>query len=160
MSSTIHLDVAFVTHIVCAYISKNSLSAHDVPNFIKSVHGALKEIASPIEVKAPISKPVPAVPIGKSITKDFVICLEDGRKFKSIKRHLRCLGMTPAEYRAKWGLPNSYPMAAPSLAAKRSALAKTQGLGNVRKKAMVSKRINGRLAKPSRSIEKAAASGL
>jgi predicted transcriptional regulator len=158
--STDHSDVGFVANIVCAYISKNSLSVSEVPSFIKSVHGALKEIASPIEVETPVSKPTPAVPINKSVTKDFVICLEDGLKFKSIKRHLRCLGMTPAEYRAKWGLPNSYPMAAPSLAAKRSALAKTQGLGNQRKKVRPNQKARLAEARPLRSVAKAATSRL
>ncbi|WP_119165494.1 MucR family transcriptional regulator [Algihabitans albus] len=113
--------------VVSAYVRNNSLPTADVTGLIGSVHRALAELnASAIEPEAP----TPVVPINKSIQPDHLICLEDGRKLKMLKRHLRTTyGMTPEDYRAKWGLPADYPMVAPSYAKQRSAFAKQIGLG-------------------------------
>ena len=114
--------------IVAAYVGNNSVSADQLPGLIQQVHGALKGVGSPAE--APATPQAPAVPVRKSINPDFLVCLEDGRKFKSLKRHLRTkYGMSPEDYRAKWGLPKDYPMVAPSYAEARSQLAKSMGLG-------------------------------
>ncbi|WP_460451576.1 Ros/MucR family transcriptional regulator [Alsobacter sp. SYSU BS001988] len=124
-----------VADIVAAYLANNSVPASEVPILIASVHGALNS-ALKGEVEEPQPEQKPAVSIKKSVTPDAIICLEDGRSFKSLKRHLQIkYGMTPAEYRAKWGLPNDYPMVAPNYTASRSALAK--GIGFGRKRAVV-----------------------
>ena len=113
--------------IVGAYVMNNSVNAADLPKLIGDVHSALVGLgADPVE---PVSELVPAVSIKKSITPDFLICLEDGKRFKSMKRHIGQLGMTPAAYRQKWNLPYDYPMVAPNYSAVRSGLAKTNGLG-------------------------------
>ena len=121
--------IEMTTDIVSAYVGNNSVSANDLPSLIQSVHRALTSVAAgaePVEV-APKE---PAVPLKRSITPDYLICLEDGRKFKSLKRHLRTkYNMSPEEYRAKWGLPKDYPMVAPNYAKARSELAKQMGLG-------------------------------
>jgi predicted transcriptional regulator len=115
--------------IVCAYVSHNALSATDLPRLISDVHGALKGLRG-----APAPEPAeelkPAVPVRKSVAPDYIICLEDGKKFKSLKRHLRThYNLSPEEYREKWGLPADYPMVAPNYSATRSRLAKDNGLG-------------------------------
>jgi predicted transcriptional regulator len=118
--------------MVSAYVSHNSVSPSDLPSIIQSVYASFLGLGAPT---TPVeSKPVPAVPIKKSVTPDYIISLEDGRKFKSMKRSLAKLGMTPAEYRTKWGLPSDYPMVAANYAAKRSELAKSLGLGQQRRK--------------------------
>lgn len=117
-----------VAEIVSAYVSKNAVSPTDLPALIASTHKALQSLSG-AEAQPVAEKLQPAVPIRKSITPEFLICLDDGKKFKSLKRHLSVLGMTPDEYRAKWGLPKDYPMVAPNYAATRSALAKSNGLG-------------------------------
>jgi predicted transcriptional regulator len=119
--------------IVSAYVSNNTVAAADLPRLIADVNTALQRLTG--VVPAPFEEPklVPAVRIVKSVTPDFIISLEDGQKFKSLKRHLRSsYNMTPEEYRAKWGLPADYPMVAPNYAATRSAMAKSMGLGNKR----------------------------
>lgn len=117
--------------IVSAYVAKNPVQSSDLPALIKSVHEALRGLSA--HLTGP-SVERPAVAIEKSITEDFLICLEDGKKFKSLKRHLRSkYDMTPEQYRGKWGLPVDYPMVAPSYAKKRSELAKEIGLGRSRK---------------------------
>jgi predicted transcriptional regulator len=126
--------VELAAEVVSAYVTKNSLRPGDLPALIESVHRALAAAA-----KGPQEQPVenlnPAVPIKKSVTPDYIVCLEDGKKFKSLKRHLRtAYDMTPDQYRSKWGLPADYPMVAPNYAAARSALAKTMGLGQKRRK--------------------------
>lgn len=127
-----HID--FTADIVAAYVSNNSVAANDLPALIESVHRALGQLGTP--ASAPVEELKPAVPVKKSVTPDFIICLEDGKKFKSLKRHLRTsYGMTPEAYREKWGLPKDYPMVAPAYAAARSELAKNMGLGQSRKKA-------------------------
>ena len=115
--------------IVSAYVGNNSVSAQELPALINSVHGALTQ-ASTGGAEAQAEPQEPAVSIRKSITPDYLICLDDGRKFKSLKRHLRTkYDMSPDEYRAKWGLPKDYPMVAPNYAKARSDLAKQMGLG-------------------------------
>jgi predicted transcriptional regulator len=115
--------------IVCAYVSHNALGAADLPKLIADVHNALQGLHSS-EVIEPIEELKPAVPVRKSVASDYIICLEDGKKFKSLKRHLRThYNLSPEEYREKWGLPSDYPMVAPSYSATRSRLAKDNGLG-------------------------------
>ncbi len=124
---TDHIQTA--TEIVAAYVSRNSVPVSELPALIQSVHVALTNLDKPAEQEAVDGPLKPAVSIKKSITDDYLISLEDGRKFKSMKRYLSGLGMTPADYRTKWGLPKDYPMVAPAYAKTRSALAKTSGLG-------------------------------
>ena len=121
--------IEMTADIVAAYVGANSVSAADLPALIQSVHRALTGVAGGSDV--PESAPrEPAVPVKKSITPEYLICLEDGRKFKSLKRHLRTkYNMSPEDYRAKWGLAKDYPMVAPSYAKARSELAKQMGLG-------------------------------
>ncbi len=122
--------IGLTADIVSNFVSNNSIAVADLPAFIASVHKALSGVANGGEVSEPAARQEPAVSIRKSITPDFLICLEDGRKFKSLKRHLRTkYNMSPEEYRAKWGLPKDYPMVAPSYAQARSDLAKQMGLG-------------------------------
>jgi predicted transcriptional regulator len=126
---TMDVDLmAQVTEIVSAYVSRNAISAADLPALIADTHRALRSLSSN-EVAAVVEELTPAVSIRKSVTPDYIVCLDDGKKFKSLKRHLSVLGMTPDEYRAKWRLPKDYPMVAPNYAATRSALAKSNGLG-------------------------------
>ena len=115
--------------IAAAYVSNNTVQASDVPAVIQTIYRALASVGS--TAAAPLPEPQkPAVPIKKSITPDFLVSLEDGKKYKSLKRHLRTQhNMSPEDYRAKWGLPKDYPMVAPNYAASRSALAKSMGLG-------------------------------
>lgn len=116
-----------VTEIVSAYVSKNEVAASDLPGLIKSVHATLGGFTGG-ESQGPGK--APAVPVKKSVTPDFIICLEDGKKLKMLKRYLRAqYNLTPEAYRAKWNLPADYPMTAPNYAAKRSAFAKEIGLG-------------------------------
>jgi predicted transcriptional regulator len=114
--------------IVSAYVSKNSVPMGKLAELVSSVHESLAKLeGAPVVEEIPL---VPAVPVKKSVMSDYIISLEDGRKFKSLKRHLSSqYGMTPDQYRAKWNLPSDYPMVAPNYAATRSALAKTMGLG-------------------------------
>lgn len=117
------------TEIVSAYVSHNALSVTDLPKLIADVHSALKGLQSNVAPE-PAEELKPAVPVRKSIAADYIICLEDGKKFKSLKRHLRThYDMSPEEYREKWGLPPDYPMVAPNYSATRSRLAKDNGLG-------------------------------
>ena len=114
-----------VSKIVSAYVSNNSLPSGEISQLIWTVHDALE---SPGQTAS--SRPEPAVPIKKSVTPDYVICLEDGKKLKMLKRHLRnAFDMSPDDYRQKWGLSSDYPMVAPEYAARRSAMAKKIGLG-------------------------------
>lgn len=125
--------VRMAADITAAYVSANSVQAQDLPALIRTVHRALLEVSGVVGA-AVESTPEPAVSIKKSVTADYIICLEDGKKFKSLKRHLRTrYAMTPDEYRAKWGLPHDYPMVAPNYAKERSNLAKRMGLGQTRK---------------------------
>ena len=136
--------VSLSAEIVAAYVSHNSVTPGGLPALIESVHGALANLGA--ETTAPEPQPlVPAVSIRKSIRPEYLICLDDGKRFKSLKRHIGLLGMTPEQYRAKWNLPKDYPMTAPDYAAKRSALAKSIGLGQLRKD--TAKRKPGRTSK-------------
>jgi predicted transcriptional regulator len=130
--STNYIELA--ADIVSAYVSNNTVAAGDLPNLISIVHSALNRVArGGPEIKGELQKPM--VPIKKSITPSHIICLEDGKKFKSLKRHLRTqYKMTPEQYRNKWGLRPDYPMVAPNYASARSALAKKMGLGRQRRR--------------------------
>ena len=120
--------------IVSAYVSNNSVRATEIPALLSSVYAALRTTAQG-QSQEPQAELTPAVPVKKSVTADAIICLEDGKKFKSLKRHLRTTyDMTPEQYRTKWNLPADYPMVAPNYAKARSELAKTMGLGQKRKK--------------------------
>jgi len=117
------------TKIVAAYVSNNTIAAEELPKLISEVSLTLKSLSNS-EQNGALENTKPAVPIKKSLNENYLICLEDGLKFKSMKRHLRTkYGMTPVEYRKKWGLPPDYPMVAPAYSVKRSNLAKTLGLG-------------------------------
>ena len=119
-----------VTEIVAAHLSNNSVAVADIPRLISEVYGALTSLSGTRNGSAAAGRQEPAVSIKKSISPDFVICLEDGKKLKMLKRHLRtAYGMTPDQYREKWGLPSDYPMVAPNYAKKRSSLARQIGLG-------------------------------
>jgi predicted transcriptional regulator len=125
--------VDMTTDIVSAYVSANQVAPQDLPALIRTVHTALREVSGAPQVAVEPSLE-PAVAVKKSVTPDFIICLEDGKKFKSLKRHLRTrYAMTPEEYRTKWGLPHDYPMVAPNYAKARSDLAKRMGLGLARR---------------------------
>ena len=126
--------ISLTGEIVSAFVSHNSLPLAELPALIQSVHAALVGIANGASAPSaaePVA-PTPAVTVRKSITPDYLICLDDGREFKSLRRHLKLLGMTPDQYRAKWKLPADYPMVAPNYAALRSTLAKKIGLGQYR----------------------------
>ncbi len=121
--------------IVSAYVSNNPIAAGEIPGLINQIHSALLRVSSGT---GPVSAEAlkPAVAVKKSVTPDHIICLEDGKKFKSLKRHLRTqYNVTPEQYRDKWGLPPDYPMVAPNYAAARSQLAKQMGLGQQRRRA-------------------------
>jgi predicted transcriptional regulator len=121
--------IEMTADIVSAYVGNNSVSANDLPSLIQSVHRALSGVSVGVET-VEIAPKEPAVPVKRSITPDYLICLEDGRKFKSLKRHLRTkYNLSPEDYRAKWGLAKDYPMVAPNYAKARSDLAKQMGLG-------------------------------
>ena len=120
--------------IVSADLSNNPTPASEIPNLISQVHAALLRVSSG-RTEAPAEPPKPAVSLKKSINPDYLVCLEDGKRFKSLKRHLRTqYNMTPEQYRDKWGLPPDYPMVAPNYAVARSQLAKKMGLGQQRPK--------------------------
>ena len=114
--------------IVSAYVSNNAVNSGTLPDIISSVYGALAALLAPPPVPE-AERPVPAVPVKKSVTPDYLISLEDGRRYKSLKRHLNGRGLTPDQYRAKWGLPVDYPMAAPNYTLARSDFAKKVGFG-------------------------------
>jgi predicted transcriptional regulator len=121
--------IEVAVEIVAAFVSYNAVPISELPTLLQSVHSAVNRVTETVT-----TPPSPAVAIRKSVTPDYLICLEDGRRFKSMRRHLALLGMTPEQYRAKWGLPPTYPMVAPNYAAQRSAMAKNIGLGQLRKK--------------------------
>ena len=115
--------------LVAAFVAHNATPAYALPSLLRSVHSAITGLGAPAVEKAAAAPLTPAVPVKKSVTDEYLISLEDGRKLKLMKRYLAGLGMTPDQYRAKWGLPGDYPMVAPAYAAKRSELAKSLGLG-------------------------------
>ncbi|MGE0752588.1 MAG: MucR family transcriptional regulator [Variibacter sp.] len=126
--------VELTADIVSAYVSNNTVTTGDIPALISQVHAALTRLGGgPAEVS--IEQLKPAIAVKRSITPDHIVCLEDGKKFKSLKRHLRTqYNMTPEQYREKWNLPPDYPMVAPNYAAARSELAKQMGLGQQRRR--------------------------
>ena len=120
--------ITHTTDIVVSYVSNNSLGSEDVSSLIRNVYDTLARLGQ--ESAAPEARPEPAVSVRSSVKKDHIVCLEDGKKMKMLKRHLMTdHGMTPAEYRARWSLPADYPMVAPAYAEKRRDLAKKIGLG-------------------------------
>lgn len=121
----------YTAGVVAAYVGNNSVRPGEIPQLIADVHSAFKSHAQPETAPAVVEEaPKPAVNPRKSVHPDFIICLEDGKQFKSLKRHLMThYGLTPERYREKWGLPHDYPMVAPSYAEARSTLAKKMGLG-------------------------------
>ena len=140
MATSDPIEVA--VEIVAAFVSYNALPISELPTLLQSVHSAVNRVTETVT-----TPPSPAVAIRKSVTPDYLICLEDGRRFKSMRRHLALLGMTPEQYRAKWSLPPTYPMVAPNYAAQRSAMAKHIGLGQLRKKSGGTKSKTGTKAK-------------
>jgi predicted transcriptional regulator len=123
--------------IVSVYVANNSVHRTDLPAVIASVHAALRGLVASKQPEPEI--PQPAISIRKSVTPDFLVSLEDGKQYKTLKRHLGLLGLTPQAYREKWGLPSDYPMVAATYARKRSELAKSIGLGQQRKKTAAAK---------------------
>lgn len=123
--------------IVSAYVSRNPIAVDTVPAIIVSVNDALQTLSGQAPVAVPQARPKPAVPIGRSIQNDYIVCLEDGKRLKMLKRYLRSrFGLTPEDYRRRWGLSPDYPMVAPAYAARRSDFAKKIGLGRgVRRRA-------------------------
>ncbi len=120
--------LALTSEIVSSHVANNPVAMGDLPNLIESVYGKLNDLSAGADEQ--VEELVPAVPIKKSVTNEYIVCLEDGRKLKMLKRHLKtAYDMTPEEYRAKWGLPSDYPMVAPAYAQKRQELAKKIGLG-------------------------------
>jgi predicted transcriptional regulator len=126
--------IDLTANIVSAYVSNNPTPASDIPALIGQIHAALLKVSTG-RAELPLEPAKPAVPVKKSMTADYLICLEDGKRFKSLKRHLRTqYSMTPEQYRDKWGLPADYPMVAPNYAVARSQLAKKMGLGQQRRR--------------------------
>ncbi|SMF74403.1 transcriptional regulator, MucR family [Tistlia consotensis] len=120
--------LSLTTNIVAAHVSNNSIAAADLPGLIRDVYTSLATVGGAPAKDA--ERPTPAVPVKKSVMPDYIVCLEDGKKLKMLKRHLKtAYDMTPEEYREKWGLPADYPMVAPNYAKQRSKLAKQIGLG-------------------------------
>jgi predicted transcriptional regulator len=145
MSQPVTLQMA--AEVVAAFVSNNPVPKGELPALIQTIHDTLARLSSGVENPVPKEEPKePAVSIRKSITPEYLICLEDGKHFKSLKRHLAALGLTPEQYRAKWKLPSDYPMVAPNYAAARSAMAKASGLGQIRREADARKRGRSRKA--------------
>lgn len=119
--------ITLTAEIVSAYVTKNRLPTAGLPDLIASISDSIRKLGDPAPEPEPA--PVPAVNPKRSVHSDYIVCLEDGKKFKSMKRHLTSHGLTPQQYRAKWGLPADYPMTAPNYSATRSAMAKDIGLG-------------------------------
>jgi MucR family transcriptional regulator, transcriptional regulator of exopolysaccharide biosynthesis len=127
--------IELTAEIVSAYVSNNTVPAGEIPMLINQVHAALSRVSGIAAADVPAEPLKPAVSLKKSITPEYIVCLEDGKKFKSLKRHLRTqYNMTPEQYREKWGLSTDYPMVAPNYAAARSQLAKDMGLGQQRRR--------------------------
>ena len=135
MSETVPKGFVDLTaSIVSAYVSNNATTASEIPALISQIHAALVRV-SHSGSEAPVEPAKPAISIKKSMTSDYLVCLEDGKRFKSLKRHLRTqYNMSPEQYREKWGLPADYPMVAPNYAVARSQLAKKMGLGQQRRR--------------------------
>lgn len=132
MEST-SIDFAGLTaDVVAAYVTNNAVQMAELPNLIGAVHNALSEAANG-KTSPAVERPIPHVPINKTITADFIVSLEDGRRYRTLRRHLRGRGLTPEQYRKKWGLRPDYPMVAANYSKRRSELAKALGLGKARK---------------------------
>ena len=128
-------SIELAADIVSAYVSNNSVPASDLPQLIGEIYNALLKVSANGAAALPSEPLKPAVPVKRSVHADYIVCLEDGKKFKSLKRHLRTqYGLSPEEYRDKWGLPVDYPMVAPNYAQARSNLAKQMGLGQQRRR--------------------------
>ena len=126
--------IGLTANIVSAYVSNNSVPSSEIPNLISQIHAALLRVSSGRN-EVPPEPAKPAVSVKKSVNPDYLVCLEDGKRFKSLRRHLRTqYNMTPEQYRDKWGLPPDYPMVAPNYAVARSQLAKKMGLGQQRRR--------------------------
>ncbi len=133
-NSSDNLYIELAADIVSAYLSHNSVASSEIPNLINQIYAALKRVSAGQGATA-AEPPKPAVPVKRSVTPEYIVCLEDGLKFKSLKRHLRTrYNLTPDQYREKFGLPPDYPMVAPNYAAARSKLAKDMGLGQQRRR--------------------------
>ncbi len=129
-------SIKLAAEIVAAFVSYNPLPKSELPALIEAVQTAVGKLAKAPESSPPhLEAKAPAVPVRKSVAPDYLICLEDGKRFKSMRRHLTQLGLTPEQYREKWNLPSDYPMVAPNYAAQRSAMAKKIGLGQKRRRA-------------------------
>jgi predicted transcriptional regulator len=127
-------SIELAAKVVAAYTSNNPLPKSELPDLILAVHSAVDRLGKkPDTALVQVEVRPPAVSVRKSVTPDYLICLEDGKRFRSMRRHLKLLGLTPEQYREKWNLPSDYPMVAPNYAAQRSALAKKLGLGRKRK---------------------------
>ena len=125
------LFLACTARVVSAYVGRNQLIAADIPSLIRTVFDAMSTVEPETKPKAPPEEMTPAVPVRRSVTDDYIICLEDGARLKTLKRYLRRkFDLTPEAYRAKWKLPSSYPMVAPAYARLRSDMAKKIGLGS------------------------------
>ena len=146
MSGSNPIEVA--AGVVAAFVANNSVPIGELPALIQAVHTSVKRLSEGPESTAPqVEAKAPAVSIRKSVTPDYLICLDDGKRFRSLRRHLTALGLTPEQYREKWHLPADYPMVAPNYATQRSALAKKIGLGQMRGRAGAGKK--GRSPKPA-----------
>lgn len=129
--------LSLTADIVSAHVSNNRIDSADLPALIKQVYGTLSVLGGEVPAPAPVvaEKPQPAISVKRSVTPEYIICLEDGKKLKMLKRHLMShYNMTPEQYRERWGLPTDYPMVAPNYALHRQALAKKIGLGKARRK--------------------------
>ena len=126
--------IELTAEVVASFVSNNPLPRTELPALIQAVHSAVEKLGRESESAPPLVElKAPAVPVRKSVTPDYLICLEDSKRFKSMRRHLGLLGLTPEQYREKWNLPSDYPMVAPNYADQRSAMAKKIGLGRKRK---------------------------
>ena len=139
----------FVAEVVCAFVSKNTMPPEELPGLIINMYAAFENVRQRVRATEEPAKQRPAVPIGKSVTPDHIVSLEDRRKFQALKRYLRTShNMSPEQYRAKWGLPATYPMVAPNYTIRRSDLAKAMGLGLLRKDASTTKAASIRHGRP------------
>jgi len=146
-------EIELAADIISAYVRKNAVRPADLPDLIAEVHGALVRVSAG-PAPAAVEAPKPAAPVKKSVFPDFIVCLDDGKKFKSLRRHLHtAYGMTPEQYREKWGLAPDYPMVAPNYAAQRSALARGMGLGQQRKAAVVAEKPPKAGRKPAKAAK-------
>ena len=127
--------IELAANVLSAFVANNSVPRAELPALFEGLHSALKRLADGEVAPPVVEPPTPVVPVRKSVTPDYLICLDDGRQFKSLRRHLTALGITPEQYRQKWNLPSDYPMVASNYAAQRSALAKNIGFGLREKRA-------------------------